>query len=297
MINLFKKIRSLIFDLYYLSAWKLHKDKRKKNCLNTEGRQRKIVISLTTFPGRIQIVHKTIRTILSQSLVKPDIVELWLAEEQFPLKEAELPQKLLELKKYGLLISWYDDIRSYKKLVPALRKYKDDIIVTTDDDVYYSNDWLQKLYMAYENDKSSIHCHRATKFYMEKSEFEIIPGGKEFYSTPSFLNKLVGVGGVLYPPGSLNDSVLDEDLFMKIAQTNDDIWFWLMAVKEKTKISVVAENEPRPIDVFKSEGTEKLSSINDSGQHLFWEQFYNMIDYYPDVKKKLLEEWKLEESL
>lgn len=46
-------------------------------------RNEKIIVSLTSFPGRIHLVHKTIQTILLQS-VKPDLIELWLAKEQFP---------------------------------------------------------------------------------------------------------------------------------------------------------------------------------------------------------------------
>ena len=46
-------------------------------------RDTKLIVSLTTFPGRINSVHKTISTLLTQTL-KPDEVILWLAEAQFP---------------------------------------------------------------------------------------------------------------------------------------------------------------------------------------------------------------------
>ena len=66
-----------------------------KNCyLNKAERTPLIIASLTTFPQRINIVSETIKTILAQS-IKPDKVILWLAEEQFPQKETELPERSL----------------------------------------------------------------------------------------------------------------------------------------------------------------------------------------------------------
>jgi hypothetical protein len=81
-------------------------------------------------------VHKTIETLLNQSH-KADKVILWLAEEEFPNKEKGLPRELIQLIKSGLTISWCRDIKSYKKLIPALEKYPKSIIVTADDDLYY----------------------------------------------------------------------------------------------------------------------------------------------------------------
>ena len=62
-----------------------------------EKRKPLIVVSLTSYPGRIDVVHKTITTLLHQSL-KPDVVILWLAHEQF--RNKSLPIDLINLKKY-----------------------------------------------------------------------------------------------------------------------------------------------------------------------------------------------------
>ena len=52
----------------------------------------------------------------------------------------------------------------------------------------------------------------------------------------SFKNIQTGVGGVLYPPNSLNQEMLDFDKFKEIAPTTDDIWFWAAAVTNGTYI-------------------------------------------------------------
>ena len=104
--------------------------------LNTEKRDVRVIASLTTFPERITSVKETIKALLLQTC-KPDELVLWLANEQFPEGEQSLPQDLLALKEFGLTIKWCKDIRSYKKLIPALKEYPNDIIITFDDDYYY----------------------------------------------------------------------------------------------------------------------------------------------------------------
>jgi glycosyltransferase involved in cell wall biosynthesis len=56
----------------------------------------KITISLTSYPARINIVHKAILTLLNQSKKAAKII-LWLASEEFPNKELDLPKELLAL--------------------------------------------------------------------------------------------------------------------------------------------------------------------------------------------------------
>ncbi len=248
-----------------------------------------LIVSLTSFPARIGTVHKTIETILRQT-ERPDKIILWLAEEQFPDKEAGLPNELLELKKYGLEINWCNDIRSYKKLIPALKLYPDDIIVTADDDVYYHTEWLSALYTSYQKWPNYIHCHRITKFYPDGDSFKWVPECLEVYPCPSYLHKLVGVGGVLYPPHSLHSDVTNEELFQKLARTNDDIWFWCMAILNNYKVLVVPNNVSVPKTVGGTQ-EEALYKQNDKGPMLFISDFNRVVSHYPEIREKLLKDY------
>ncbi len=286
LIYFLKGVRSGIVTVYHMAAWSMEKNNAG---VSKENRHQKIIVSLTSFPQRIGTVHFTIESIMMQKKVKPDLIELWLAESQFPQKEMSLPQSLRRLQECGLSIRWCEDLKSFKKLIPALREHPDDIIVTADDDIFYENDWLEKLYTAYQADPKNVYCHKATKFIYEgMHKFKAIGGGKAYYKTPSFLNKLVGIGGVLYPPHACDADVLKTDVFMKIAPTNDDIWFWLMCVKNNTRVAVVKNNRPKPIDVFELKPSAKLTTINDHGEKLFWKQFYNVLDEYPEIREKLI---------
>lgn len=260
--------------------WGICSNKKGWLGITDKKRKVKIIVSLTSFPARINTVDITVKSLLMQSF-KPDEIILWLAKEQFSGKENGLPDKLLELRKYGLTINWCSDIKSYKKLLPALCIYPEDIIVTADDDVYYERHWLKRLYLGYVEAPNYVHCHRITKFYLEDNEYKMKEGEFEVYPFPSYLHKLTGVGGVLYPPHILDKEALDEEKCRTLAPTNDDIWFWLMAVLNGAKINVVKNNIPRVEAVKVTQEGECLNKINDGDNGLLWKDFYKMLRAYP----------------
>ena len=250
-----------------------------------------IIVSLTSFPPRIKTVHLTIQSILNQNM-KPYKVILWLATTQFPEGNKSLPQNLLNLTNKGLSIEYYNqDIKSYKKLIPALKKYPNNLIVTADDDLIYNKNWLQKLYNSYLKYPKDISVHRVTKFFYKKKKFHIITGGKKYYKTPSFLNKLTSGSGALFFPGCFYKDILDDDKFMSLAPTNDDIWFWLQAVLNGVKIRVV-ENPIIKLNYIPKSQKVALYKINDQGKKLFWKDFYRILNFYSNLKTILINEYQ-----
>lgn len=256
-------------------------------CSKTRNKQ--LIVSLTTYPKRIGVVHLVIKSLLCQT-IKPDKIILWLAEEQFPNKEKDLPKELLELEKYGLTICWCNDIRSYKKLIPTIKKYPDSYIITFDDDLYYLPSTVERLYKAALKNPHMIHCHRGTKIIVNDDNYITIPGGYVKYNKPTFLHKLTGCSGVCYPPNVLHEDVINEKLFMKLAPTNDDIWFWLMGVLKGTKCNIINNNLPGLFEIPTSQ-QDSLNSINDNGSCLFWKDFNAILTHYPELKEILKKEY------
>ena len=250
-----------------------------------------LIVSLTSFPKRIKEIHLCIKTLLNQTY-KPDAVILWLAEEQFPRKEADLPKKLLKLRKNGLTIRWCNDIRSYKKLIPAIKEYPEAIIITTDDDVYYKKDWLQGLLGAHHQNPNDVCCYRGAKIGFKNDEFfrePVTPGS--CYEIATYLHQQTGVGGVLYPPHCLVDEVLNEDVFMDIAKTNDDLWFWLMGVLNGTKVRMIGGNNFKLYYIGETQ-LYSLTSINDHGEQLYYQQLKAIFERYPKTLALLKEEFE-----
>ena len=256
-----------------------------------KSNSKNIIVSLTSFPKRIKNVHLTIKSILRQTL-KPNKIILWLAKNEFIKKQKNLPINLLLLIKKGLTIKFLKkDLKSYKKLIPCLKNYPNNLIITIDDDIIYRKDTIEKLYKNYLKYPKDIHAHRVTQFKYESGKFQIIAGGYHYYKNSSFLNKLTGVGGVLYPPNSFYKDVLKENLFMKLAPTNDDQWFWVQAILNNVRIRVVEEPNLN-LHYIKNSQKIGLFNINDKGPILFWKDFNRLISYYQRLKIILINEYK-----
>ena len=195
-----------------------------------------VTVSLTTYGPRIQTVYLTIESLMQQSL-KPDRIVLCLAKSEF--SESSLPFTLKNQRERGLEILFCDEnLRSYKKFYYTLQKYPDDLILTVDDDFIYPIDTVDSLYRAYLEEPEVIHCNRAHQMQLNKSgsllpyrkwKFDKVPDEATLSTFPT------GVGGVLYSPGSLDDTVMDKKTFLKLAPTADDVWLKAMSLKKSVK--------------------------------------------------------------
>jgi len=289
------RLRSYYHKLKLDREFKYFLSSGEKGIVET-SRSPKIILSLTSYPPRIPRIHYVILTLLRQTL-KPDMVILWLAKEQFPNGNNDLPSKLLTMQDYGLTIRYTHDIKSYKKLIPAISEFLDDIIVTTDDDVLYDPEMLERLYRSYEKNPGCVHGHRGHRITVE-ADGELkkyVDWGMEAGSGSKFMNFLTGIGGILYPPHHLHDDVIDERIFMEIAPSADDIWFWAMAVLKGTKACIVLDNilpASNPlVDYEKIIGIGALWTINGpGGQNDI--QLNRVLERYPIIEEKLKQELK-----
>lgn len=254
-----------------------------------------VIISLTSFPERINTVNQTIESLLNQE-VKANKIILWLAPEQFPNKEADLPKQLLNLKEKGLIIDWYHDIRSYKKLIPTLKKYPDSIIITADDDIIYNKTCVKTLINTYYSNIYNIIANRITRLYYKEKNLEILP--RKLYTKnnnylpilkqASCFNMQTGCAAVLYPPHCFYKDILNEDLIQKLAPTNDDQWFWAMGILNG--FSVMMPKEPQ-FNLKYVENTQEgscLWKINDKGDKLYFKDLKKILEHYTKLKNILL---------
>lgn len=244
------------------------------------------LISLTSYPARIKTLSKVVQSLKKQNVQFKKIV-LWLAESQFPNKILDLPEDLTSLIDEKFEIRWTErDIRSYKKLIPALIDFPNDIIVTADDDIIYPADWLDRLVRSYQDNPNVIHCLRGRNIRTEESE--ILPYSKwRLINSPLFEDfniLLTGAGGCLYRRDLLDPEILDVAKFTSICPDADDIWFWGMAVKKGTKIKV-ARPPLTKLNEIDSTQDSALWSKNKTHNDVVIEQF---LKNYPEVKSKIL---------
>lgn len=257
--------------------------------LNKPERSQKLIVSLTSFPARIESVHITINTILRQNL-KPDKVILWLAKEEFPGGTESLPEELKKLQHLGLEIEWCENWGSYKKIIPTLQKYPNDIIVTADDDLYYEEDWLESLYNEYLKNPKNIYVRRAARVARNNNSYSILSARKTGYTDiegASYFNQMLGGSGCLFPPGSLYKDILDREKAVSLLPTHDDIYLWGMAVLNKTKICVVKGYKA---NLYVRENTQHcgLCKINNKNKGVSQAEAYKiLLGKYPQIKEIL----------
>lgn len=195
-------------------------------------------MTLTSYGSRIaSTAPNAIWSILQQSVL-PDRIILWLGHDE------TISPQLRVLQEHGLEIRFCDDIGPYTKLIPALREFPNDVLITVDDDLYYPRGWFVQLKNAYLRDPTKIYCHRADEITLDPA-LRIQPYlFWKFRSanadTPQGRILLTGIDGVLYPPNALHPSVLDERKFMALAPQNDDVWFTVMAKLQGTPIAFVS---------------------------------------------------------
>ena len=225
-----------------------------------------LIVSLTTYGRRIHTVHLTIESIMKQTY-KPNRIVLWLSEDEFKLKD--LPYYLTTQIERGLEIRFCEDLKSYKKLIPALIDTPNAAIITIDDDVLYSDSMLENMIKDHIKYPDVVLFNRGHKMNFNKKgqlnkylrwDWEITT------HESSLLNFPTGVGGVLYPPHALNKEFSNIELLKKLCPTNDDIWF-----KAMTLINIIECKKCTGINFFyeMSESSEPGLNLinNNNGQN------------------------------
>jgi hypothetical protein len=220
------------------------KQNKKHNCLKTctkiEGR---IIVSLTSFPARINRLWLVVETLLRQTQL-PDKIILWLSEEQFPSLET-LPKNLLRLQKNGLEIRLCQgDLRSHKKYYYALQEFPGDVIITVDDDVFYNLRLIEYLVELYKEFPDCVSCNRCSEINVLNKQIQPYISWKDYLlaKCPDYKIFSIGMGGVLYPPNIFYSSVLDSEIFMKYCDLADDIWLNVMSRLAEAKVVKSAYN-------------------------------------------------------
>lgn len=225
-----------IFDRT-VPAYLKRTQKNQGSGLNKTVRDEKYIVSLTSFPARIDQIWISIECILRQTF-KPDSIYLWLAEDQFP--EKVLPKNLTDLQARGLTIKFCaDDLKAHKKYHYTMLLHPKDNIITVDDDLYYDENLLKNLITIHQENPNLIATNRAHKITFDKSG-TILPYKKWEHvtvdSVPSHIIMQTGGCGTLYPPNALIEKAFDKQLIKQLCFYADDVWLKVMSILSNKKV-------------------------------------------------------------
>lgn len=253
-----------------------------------------VIISLTSFPDRINQVHLCIQSLLRQSMPAEKVI-LYLAVTEFR-DRMSVPKKLLDLEEAGLEIRFCDDVKSYKKVIFVAQEFPDMVIITADDDVLYPEDFVERLLNTAEVHPGCVVCYRAHKMLAENGK--ILPysqweGMSKGYKGPSMWLVPTGVGGVLYPPGYFVGVKIDAVVIRKLFPTTDDLWLKAIGIRKNIKVIKVDRDSKEWFTILNTQRSS-LSSVNNMGACLNDISLRNLIDYY-DLNTYLVNTWEEKE--
>lgn len=195
---------------------------------------KKIVISFTSYPQRIGTIHRVLDTIIKQTVL-PDRIILYLSSSEFEETD-ELPD-FSKYEKYGFDIRWNEEnLRSHKKWFYSFQEFREDIVITIDDDILYNNDMIEKLLQYHQQFPKCVIARNG--HLITCSEKGLIAPYDDwcnwcakYVGSPRMDMEAVGNGGVLYVPSLFESTELfRKDVFMNKCPYADDLWLKIMEI-------------------------------------------------------------------
>ena len=250
----------------------------KKMGTRNRNAKRKLIVSLTTIPNRIDKVWITVESLLRQTY-RPDSIVLWLARDEFA--DVTIPEKLSRQVERGLTIKYCENLKSYKKFYYTVVENPDAYIVTVDDDVIYAETFLENMIKVYKRNPGCIICTRSHRILhrngrlLSYNMWEMYDNRKEIPSVPVFQNFFVGCGGALLPVFLMKRTdLLEKDVFMDIAPTADDVWLnfnaWKAEIKVKNCdsilgniITITSSSDNGLYEINKKKNDEQIAKVLD----------------------------------
>lgn len=255
------------------------------------SRKPEVIVSLTSFPPAIPFAVKAIESILHGSVL-PDRLVLYVTLSEFA--DGKLPAELVALTEANPVfeIRNYDrNIRSYRKLIPALIDFPEAVIVTLDDDILYHRHLLRDILLWHERYPRAVLANRAKKIKMGRP-YRQWPKYRWYHFVArrirlGYLNLPTGVGGVLYPPHCLKADMLDPDAFTRIAPTTDDIWFWAAAVANGTPVLPIPFGHNKPKGLPKPQAISLKTANFKRGTDRNLAALQAICAHYPEVEQQI----------
>lgn len=232
-----------------------------------------IIVSLTTYPARINTVHIAIQSLLAQKVL-PDKVIIWLCKSDFPNLEADLPAHLRRQLGFDVQIAWIDDdLKPHKKYFWVLQQYPNANIVIVDDDLIYRNTMIEDLLKYHHRYPDAVIASR-THYITFDNNGHANPYDQWIYEAPHYNKQLVGKpsfqlfatngAGTLYPPlvtKKITPMLCDKDFITRYCLTADDLW--LKIAQLYSNIKVVAATSDQLLNyVPNTQGEEALCHVN-----------------------------------
>lgn len=255
------------------------------NYLPRDFSENDFVFSLTSYGNRVHdSLPFALYSLITQTVL-PHKVVVYLDKDNW--NNQNLPFLLKELQRIGVCFSFCDDLLSYKKLLPALRQFPNNPIVTFDDDFYYHPNYHEWMLEAYQkSDKITVLGNWGC--IPEKNEGKYLPYNQWKdckYGNDDSPISFYGGSGTCYPPHIFDDEIFNQTVFLRLCPKADDIWFWIMEERLGIKRKYISHrgygyhiSVDRVYDYrIGADGCLTLSNVINGENDM---QLSNLLDYY-----------------
>lgn len=272
------KCLKVYFNIVYFIKYRFISS--KKIGINNDS---DIVVSMTSFPARIDKVWIIIETLLNQTYL-PRKVILWLAKDQFQ-DISKLPQSLTKLIDRGLEIRFCDDLKSHKKYYYAMKEFPENIIITVDDDILYPSNLIENLYNAHKKFPKAICCNWSHQIVFDENKnlkkYDDWHDGSGILTVPRLDTIAIGYAGVLYPPKCLDDNIFNIKDIFELVPLADDLWLKAMSLKNNVEVVRVKQIQ---VPFFAVIGTQNVGLFKvNCGENENDKQIKRINEKYPGI--------------
>jgi hypothetical protein len=224
----------------------------------------KIIVSCTIIKSRLHLLKQIIMNMFEQT-IRPNIIHIFYSSEPLYFDDGIDKKTIQALNEEIDLMNYYNvqviftetkNIGPYRKLLPALKIYKNDIIITIDDDCIFELTFIQKYIFQYV--KNGCVICSGGKFYDIKnynnnidhsSILNINYTDKSVIIATNYIPQ--GCGGVLYHSKMFDTDFIDFDysILPEIIQKNDDIFFRNYTFRKNIKVLILTIKRTLLLDI------------------------------------------------
>lgn len=238
----------------------------------------KVIVSMATIPCRMERLKENIPSFKNQTypfdMLVINVLDN-LTEDDYAFYE-----ELKTIDERIVINKVEEKWRSCNKLLPTLKRYPDEIIITVDDDIYYPNECISTLMEQYKLTPECIIAQEVSPLALQRNNSYI---SYHMCLDVKLMQKEWGKylsGCCLFPPHVFdNTDLFDYDKMMELTGgTHDELWFWVNSTLngiqcvglnyirsfEGELISKRNNNEPQlwQINLLESKQREYMDKLN-----------------------------------
>ncbi|MCM1109241.1 MAG: hypothetical protein NC388_09375 [Clostridium sp.] len=252
------------------------------------------IVSLTTFPARIDNLWMVLYCIFRQS-VRPAKIVVTLIEEEMPGGNASLAPVLRYFESYGVeFLFEKENLRPHNKYFYCRQKYNNRDVITIDDDLLYYSKTIERLLELHKRYPNCVCTNRGTLIKTDESGFL----SSRFWPTvlhdkgPSLDIIALGYSAVFYPATFQSPLLYDVKLIKDLSLGTDDLW--LRAIETVEGIGVVNGGyyaHPMTLPTSQAIALQKRNcAIMDNGNDINWHKlncYFGLYDLLKNHTDKL----------